>query len=157
MKTTLIFKELKRSLHKEFGTSVSYKSLQTHFVDCSTDKDNAKDAIFDPQFLSLMGWFLCHPDLSNLRDWVLLRRLFFKHHGAKLLKLLSEQYVNSTQPIRIPVKDYGKLFELFVQIKHSGAVSGVSYLRLAYVIVRSFDIPYTVQGVKNALFDRDVL
>lgn len=156
MKSTLIFKQIKKSLYKQFGTTVSYKSLKSTLLVLAIDANNPKNVTYDQQLLGLMAWFLLQPDLSKLRDWVVLRKLFFKHHGAELMKLLDDQYVDSTQLKRIPVLDYLGLIDLFLQFRHSDALRGVSYIQLAHIIVRCFDVSYSVKGVKNTLCARNL-
>ena len=155
MEFTSIFKQLKRSLHKQFGNSVSYMRLKADLLAFPTDAPKHTGEVYDQTLLVLMAWFLMQTELSDLRDWKLLRKLFFKHHGLELMKLLDDQYVNSMQLQRIPVNDYLGLIDLFLEFRRSDALPAVSYMQLARIIVHCFDVPYTVEGVKNTLCDRN--
>ena len=155
MEFTSIFKQLKRSLHKQFGNSVSYMRLKADLLAFSADAPKHTGEVYDQTLLVLMAWFLMQTELSDLRDWKLLRKLFFKHHGLELMKLLDDQYVNSMQLQRIPVNDYLGLIDLFLEFRRSDALPAVSYMQLARIIVHCFDVPYTVEGVKNTLCDRN--
>ena len=155
MEFTSIFKQLKRSLHKQFGNTVSYMRLKADLLAFSADAHKHTGEVYDQTLLVLMAWFLMQTELSDLRDWKLLRKLFFKHHGVELMKLLDDQYVNSMQLQRIPVNDYLGLIDLFLQFRCSDVVPAISYMQLARIIVHCFDVPYTVEGVKNTLCDRN--
>ena len=155
MEFTSIFKQIKRSLHKQFGNTVSYMRLKAHLFAFPVNAPTHKGEVYDQPLLVLMAWFLMHTELSDLRDWKLLRKLFFKHHGVELMKQLDDQYVDSMQLKRIPVNDYLGLIDLFLQFRRSNALPEVSYMQLARIIVHCFDVPYTVEGVKNTLCDRN--
>ena len=155
MKYPFIFKQLKQLLHKQFGCTISYKRLKADLLVFPIDKERSKAVVYDQELLLLMPCFLLHPELPNSRDWVLLRKLFFKYHGVALMKLIDDQYVDSTRLKRIPVLNYHELIDLFLQLRRSGVLPAVSYMQLAHIIVRCFDVPYTAEGVKNTLCDRN--
>ena len=155
MKTTFLFNQFKQFLHQQFGTTISYKRLKADFLTYPVDETTCEGVVCDQQLLLLMAWFLLHPELPDLRDWTLLRKLFFKYHGVELMKLLDDQYVDSIQLKRIPVINYLGLIDLFLALRRSDALPLVSYMQLARIIVRCFDVPYTVKGVRNTLCDRN--